>query len=135
MSRENVALIKGIYDAFDAGDVPGVLGRMSADIIWNEANNFPYADRNPYVGPEAIANGVFMRCATEWDGFSVEVDEIIDGGDVIIALGHYRGTYLATGKSQETQMAHVWRVIDGKAARFQQYADTLHVAKVTGVGL
>ncbi len=37
MSQENLALIRAIYSAFAAGDVPGVLGRMSADIVWYEA--------------------------------------------------------------------------------------------------
>lgn len=132
MSRENVALIKAIYDAFAAGDVPGVLGRMSPEIVWNEAENFPYADRNPYVGPEAVATGVFMRIGAEWDGFQVVPEEIIDAGDTVIALGRYRGTFKATGKAQNTQMAHVWRVKNGKAVQFQQYADTLHVARVIG---
>ena len=58
MSKENVALIRGLYDGFAAGNVPDVLARMSPAIIWNEAENFPYADGNPYVGPEAILNGV-----------------------------------------------------------------------------
>ena len=132
MSGENVAVVRGIYDAFAAGDVPGVLGRMAPDIVWNEANNFPYADGNPYVGPEAVANGVFARCVSEWDGFGVAIDEILDAGDTIIALGHYTGTYKATGKPQITQLVHVWRISDGKAAGFQQYADTLHVARVVG---
>ena len=70
MSEQNVALVRGIYDAFAAGDVPGVLGAMSPDIVWNEAENFIYADGNPYRGPEAILNGVFARCIGEWDGFS-----------------------------------------------------------------
>ena len=47
MSQENVALVRGIYDSFAAGDVPAVLGAMSPDIVWNEAENFPLADRNP----------------------------------------------------------------------------------------
>ncbi len=128
----NVDVIRGIYDAFAAGDVPGVLGRMAPDIVWMEAENFPYANGNPYVGPEAVAGGVFMRCATEWDGFACQIDEVVDAGDTVIAFGRYLGTYKATGKPQNTQMAHVWRVADGKAVRFQQYADTLAVARVTG---
>ena len=135
MSAENVALVRGIYDAFGAGDVPGVINRMTPGIIWHEAEDFPYADGNPYVGPEAVANGVFMRCATEWDGFGVEVDEILDAGETIVALGHYVGTYKVTGKAMRTQLVHVWRIEGGKAARFQQYANTLHVAHVTGLGL
>jgi hypothetical protein len=51
---------------------------MSPDMIWNKAN-FPYAD------------GVFARCISEWDGFAVAIDEILDAGDTIVALGRYTG--------------------------------------------
>jgi len=132
MSQENVALVRGIYDSFAAGDVPAVLGAMSPDIVWNEAENFPLADRNPYVGPDAIVQGVFARLAEQWDGFGVEVDELLDAGDAVIALGHYRGSYLATGKPIRAQLVHVWRIADGKAKSFQQYTDTLQVARATG---
>src|SRR5260221_4491490 len=98
MSAENVALIRGLYDAFTAGDVGGVLGAMSPDIVWNEAENFIYADQNPYVGPMAIATGVFTRCATEWDGFAVVMDDFIDGGDRVVALGRYVRTYNGSGR-------------------------------------
>ena len=132
MSQANVDLIRAIYDAFAAGDIPGVLGRMSPDIVWNEAENFPYADGNPYVGPEAVLAGVFARIGAEWDGFEALAEEVIDGGDTIVALGRYRGTCKATGRAIDAQLAHVWRVADGKAAAFQQYADTLQVARATG---
>ena len=132
MSHANVELIGAIYAAFAAGDVPGVLGRMDPAIEWHEAENFPYADGSPYIGPEAVAQGVFLRCATEWDGFAVQVDEIVDGGDTVVAFGRYLGTYKATGKAQHAQMAHVWRIADGRAVWFQQYVDTLEVARVTG---
>ena len=132
MSERNVALIRGIYDGFAAGDVAAVLGAMSPGIVWNEAENFPYADGNPYVGPDAVAQGVFARCIGEWDGFAVAIDEILDAGDTIVALGRYSGTYKATGKPISAQLAHVWRVEDGKAAAFQQYADTLQVVRATG---
>jgi ketosteroid isomerase-like protein len=130
MSQENVAVIQAIYDAFAAGDVPGIFDRMSPDIVWNEAENFPYADGNPYVGPEAIATGVLARCAGEWDGFTPAIDELLDAGDRVIGFGHYLGTYRQTGRAMRTQMVHVWTVAGGKAVRFQQYADTLQVAKV-----
>jgi ketosteroid isomerase-like protein len=132
MSQENVALIRGIYDGFAAGDVAAVLGAMSPDIVWNEAENFPYADGNPYVGPQAVAEGVFARCIGEWDGFAVTVAEILDAGDTIVALGRYGGSCKATGKAMNPQLAHVWRVADGKAVAFQQYVDTLQVARATG---
>lgn len=132
VSASNVAVVRGIYDAFEAGDVPAALGAMSPDIVWAEAENFPYADRSPYIGPNAVLEGVFARCRGEWDGFAVAVDELIDGGDTVVALGRYKGKYKATGRTQNTQLVHVWRVADGKVTRFQQFADTLQVARVIG---
>jgi len=132
MTTDNVKLVQGIYDAFAAGDVPGVLGAMSPDIVWNEAENFPYADGNPYVGPDAVLAGVFARCIDEWDGFAVEVEELLDAGETVVALGRYLGVYKATGRPQRTQLVHVWRVSGGKVVAFQQYVDTLQVAQVTG---
>ena len=132
MSQENVALIQGIYDGFAAGDVGAVLGAMSPDIVWNEAENFPYADGNPYVGPQAIAEGVFARCIGEWDGFAANPEEFLDAGDTVVVLGRYGGSCKATGRAMNPQMAHIWRVADGKAVGFQQYVDTLQVARATG---
>ena len=128
---ENVALVQGIYAAFKAGDVPGVVGRMSPDIVWNEAENFPYADRNPYLGPEAILTGVFARLGTDWDGFAAIPDEFLDAGDTVVVLGRYHGTFKATGRTLDAQFVHVWRVAGGKAVAFQQYTDTLQADRVT----
>jgi ketosteroid isomerase-like protein len=130
MSQENVALVEAIYAAFGTGDVPGVLARMSPDIVWNEAENFPYADRNPYLGPEAVLTGVFARIGEEWDGFTVLPEDLLDAGDTVVVLGRYTGTCKATGRTLDAQLVHVWRIEDGKVVRFQQYTDTLQAARV-----
>ena len=132
MSQENVALVRGIYDAFASGDVPAVLGAMSPDIVWNEAENFPLADRNPYIGPNAILEGVFARLAADWDGFAVGVEELLDAGDAVVALGRYRGTHRATGRAIDAQLVHIWRIEDGKAKAFQQLTDTLQIGRASG---
>ena len=126
----NGELIKGLYAAFARGDVPSVLAAMAPDIVWNEAENFPYADGNPYVGPEAVLNGVFARLGGEWDGFSAVPDEIIDAGDTIVSLGRYGGAPKLTGKKISAQFAHVWRLKNGKVTSFQQYTDTLQAVRV-----
>ena len=132
MSQEDVRIVRGIYDAFASGDVAGVLGAMNDDMVWNEAENFPLADGNPYRGPQAVASGVFARLAADWDGFAVEPEEFLDAGDTIVVLGRYRGTHKATGRTMNPQLAHVWRIADGKVTGFQQYVDTLAVARATG---
>jgi ketosteroid isomerase-like protein len=132
MSADNVSLVKGIYQAFGTGDVPAVVAAMSPDIVWNEAENFPYADGNPYVGAEAILGGVFARIASEWDGFHVEPEQFLDAGDTVIMSGRYAGTWRGTGQAMNPQVAHIWTVAAGKVVRFQQLVDTLGVARAMG---
>ena len=132
MSEANVALVRGVYEAFARGDVPAVLGAMAPDMVWNEAENFIYADGNPYRGPEAIVSGIFARLGGEWDGFAAVPEEFLDAGDTVVMLGRYGGTYKATGRSLDAWMAHVWRIRDGRAVEFRQLVDTLAAARVTG---
>ena len=132
MSKDNLALIRGVYAAFAKGDIPSVLAAMSPEIVWNEAKNFVYADENPYQGPDAVLKGVFARLGGEWDGFSAKAGEILDAGDAVIALGRYGGAHKKTGSRLDAQFAHVWRVKDGKAIAFQQYTDTLQAARAVG---
>jgi ketosteroid isomerase-like protein len=130
MSDSNVELVRAIYAAFAAGDVPGVVARMDPAMVWNEAEHFPYADGNPYRGPEAILTGVFARLGSEWDNFAAMPEEFLGAGETVVVLGRYRGTYKGTGRAADAQMAHVWRVADGKAVAFQQYTDTLQFERV-----
>ena len=123
----NLDSVRGVYDAFAKGDVPAVLGFLSPDVKWTEAEGFPYG--GTYVGPQAVLEGVFMRLGAEWEGFAAVPDEFIDGGDSVVALGQYSGTYKATGKSFRAHFAHVWEVREGKAVRFTQYVDTLLVQR------
>jgi len=132
MSAENVGIVKGIYQAFATGDVPAVVAAMSPDIEWNEAENFPYSDGNPYRGADAILGGVFARIGAEWDGFGVVPEQFLDAGDTVIMTGRYTGTFNATGKAMNPQVAHIWTVEGGKVVRFQQLVDTLAVARATG---
>jgi ketosteroid isomerase-like protein len=40
----NAQIIQGVYAALRTGDMPAVLAAMAPEIVWNEAENFPYAD-------------------------------------------------------------------------------------------
>jgi uncharacterized protein len=130
---DNVSLLKGLYDAFGRGDIPTVLGAMSPDIHWHEAESNPYMPSGvPWVGPDTILNELFMKLGSDWDGFAVHPKSFHDAGDSVIVEARYSGTYKATGKSMDTQACHVWDVRDGKVTRFQQYVDTAKLQDVMG---
>jgi uncharacterized protein len=129
MSQENVNTVRGMYEAFGRGDIPTVLGRLDPDIEWLEAENFIYADNNPYVGPNAVLEGVFMRLGADWDGFAVTPKEVHDAGDTVISEGHYSGTYKKNGRNVRAQFAHFFTFREGKIVKFQQYTDTAQFKK------
>ena len=130
---DNVALLKDLYSAFGRGDVPTVLGAMSPDIQWHQAESNPYQPSgDAFVGPDAVLNNVFMRLGSEWDGFTVHPGLFHSAGDSVIVEARYTGTFKATGKSMNTQVCHVWDVKNGKVSRFQQYVDTAKLLDVMG---
>jgi ketosteroid isomerase-like protein len=57
----------------------------------------------------ALGRASRIPLAEEWGDFRPVPDEFVDGGDTIVALGRYSGTYKATGKLFEAPFAHVWR--------------------------
>lgn len=132
MNSTNVEIVRKIYRAFETEDMADFAGALAPDIVWNEAENYLYADRNPYVGAQAIMEGVFARTADDFDGFAVRMDDLIDGGDRVVALGRYSGISRATGAKLDAQAAHVWTLADGKVVQFQQHIDTLGTARTMG---
>ena len=125
----NVEIVQGMYEAFAAGDGGAVLAKFSPDIIWNEAESNSLADGNPYIGPMAVAEGVFGRIGQEWETFVLTDQNVYGvGDDMVLATGRYRGTHAVTGKSINAQHVHIWWFEDGLVTRFQQYVDTKQLA-------
>lgn len=133
MSAENKQVIEGLYEAFGRGDVPSIIGALDPEIEWWEAENFIYADKNPYRGPQTVLMGVFGRIMNDWDGFTVTPEEVLDAGDTIVGRGHYAGKYRKTGRSVKAQFAHVFKMRDGKVVKFQQYTDTAQFQNAVSV--
>ena len=124
MSNNNVNIVRGMYQAFATGEIPTIIAALDPQVDWWEAENFIYADNNPYVGPNAVLDGVFMRIAQDWDGFAVSPKEVLDAGETVIGHGYYSGTYKKTGEAVRAQFAHFFTFRDGKIIKFQQYTDT-----------
>ncbi len=132
-TASNGQRVRALYDAFGRGEIPTVLAAFDPEIVWMEAESTPVGDLNPYKGPQAVAQGVFSRIGQDWDNFRVNVEQIIDGGDKVAAIGRYAATNKKTGLPLNAQFVHVWWFRNGKVVRFQQYTDTAQFARVTGV--
>ncbi|MDP2130205.1 MAG: nuclear transport factor 2 family protein [Erythrobacter sp.] len=128
----NRDIIMALYSAFDRGDMDAVLALMADDIIWHEAENNKWADGNPYVGPQAVAAGVFDRVPDEYHSFAVEVGQVVADDDTVVMQGRYRARVKASGAEIAPQIVHWWTVKHGKITGFQQHVDTFALAKALG---
>jgi uncharacterized protein len=126
----NIKVIDSLYKAFATGDMPTVLGSMDPKIEWNEAESNSLADGNPYIGPNAVLEGVFARVGANHEYFGLQDIKIYGmSGNMVLATLRYDAKVKATGKSYNAQAAHLWMLNDeGKITAFQQYVDTKKLA-------
>ena len=126
----HLSTLQAVYEAFSKGDVPAVLDKFHPEIEWREPESLPYGDQ---VGPAAVAQNVFSRVVQDISGFTIAIDEFVDGGDTIVTLGTYRGTGARTGIPLNTPFVHVWKFRDGKLSYFRTYTDTKQWVDTLGV--
>ncbi len=122
----NLGIVRELYAALGRQDMEAVLRIMHPEIVWVQNEGFPGG--GIHVGTEAVVSNVFVKFKAEWDGWQAVVVEWLDAGEKIVALGEYRGTCRATGKSMKAAFAHVYTLADGRVVKFQQFTDTRIIA-------
>jgi ketosteroid isomerase-like protein len=130
---DNVATVRGVYEAFAKGDVSKLVAALDGNVEWHEAEHVMYWPGGPFIGPQAVLEGVIARIPQDFDGLTIDVERIVGCGDTVLVEARYRATARATGLPLDAQVAHVWEFRDGKTVRWQQYTDTWQFARVTGI--
>ena len=125
-----VDTLKAGYAAFGRNDPSVLFGAMDPAIEWHQAQGNPLADRSPYVGPQAIGEGVFARLLAAIDNFTVVPGTFIDGSDHVVVVGRYGGTMKNSGASLDSPFCHVFRFHGDKIVMFQQFTDTAQWARL-----
>jgi uncharacterized protein len=121
----NIDIVRAHYAASARGNIDEMMANVSPEVRWTEMAGFPCA--GTWIGPQAVVDNVFTVLGREWIGYRFELQTLIDGGEQIVGVGTYRGTYRATGKEMEVRVAHVWKLRGGKIVAFEQFTDTLFV--------
>lgn len=121
----NLDVIRATYEGASDDNGRALMAALAPDARWTEAAGFPYA--GTYVGPEAIAAGVFRRLGSEWIGYRAEVHVYLADGDRVAAFGAYSGTYKATGRAMRASFAHLYRLEGGKIVSMEQIVDSAMV--------
>jgi ketosteroid isomerase-like protein len=129
MSRQNVEIIRGLYDAANRRDAEAYLAGLAPAIEFHLSGAFPDLD-DVYRGHAGIRefNDLFIE---PWEELSVEPDKIIEIDDRVLALVHFRARG-RDGIEVQLPLAHVWTMKNGLAVRMDAYSDHQKALEAAG---
>jgi ketosteroid isomerase-like protein len=118
MSSESVEVIRRGYEAFNRGDLDSAIADMDPQIEWLGPAILPDAP-SAYRGHDGVR--AFWAIWDEvFEQFWVEIEEMIDAGDQVVAMVRIHGRGRDSGVDVATpSFPHVWTVRDGKQVRME----------------
>ena len=121
----NLLTLKRGYQDFETGNIEAAISSWHKDIVWEECVGFPFVkDDGKYVGAQTVVQEILAKIPEYYDNFKIEVSDFVDGDDKIVMVGHYSGTWKATGKKFRANAMHAWTFKNGKATHFFQAVDS-----------
>jgi ketosteroid isomerase-like protein len=120
-----------ITELLGHGDSSRILPMLRHDFVLKIPATLPYGGQ--FTGPEAFAK-FFAGTpggAEVWESFDVNVDQVIESADYLIARLTNTAVVKATGKTVVIQNAWIFEVANGRLANAQLYADTAAVRPST----
>ena len=113
--------IDSVYQAFQRGDVAGIVGMVAPKATWRQSKNLPWG--GDYSGPEGAAE-FFQKLSSHMETVSFQANENLAIGDEVFSFGYYEGQGIKTGKTGKANWMFRWRVTDGKIVAYDSYIDT-----------
>jgi ketosteroid isomerase-like protein len=119
MPRENVEIVRRVYEAVARGDTGSVLSAYDPDVEW-EFFRSPFREllrRDSYRGHDGMRSFIRERSEDAWADIEDNLDELIEAGEHVVSVVTTRGRGLASGAEVERTHAGVWTIRAGKIVR------------------
>jgi ketosteroid isomerase-like protein len=130
MSQENVDSVINAYNRSNAG------GRVPQLDFWHEDAELRAAREDPdsqtHRGIEEI-RAQFAGWYEAYPDLRVEVQEAKSIGDHVFAWVRFTGRGAGSGVPVDVELAHVWTLRGGKAARLVEYFDRAEALEAVGL--
>jgi ketosteroid isomerase-like protein len=131
MSKENVDIVRRAYERFLATGTPAV-EMFHSDFVWDMSKFRGWPEQQMYPGLEGTRQFLSDWLAS-WDEWQLELEELHDAGDRVVAVMRQRGRSKVTGVVTEMHFAQVWTLREGKQVRMEMYADPHEALEAAGL--
>jgi uncharacterized protein len=123
MSSENVAIVRRAYEAWNSGRGEDAIALLAPDVKWTLPPHFP--DAETWHGRDRVTEGLRDMMGS-WESLRMDVQELIDEGDRVVARVRFQGRSALTGldlagMGVDTQ---IWTLRDGLAVEVRMFGGT-----------
>jgi uncharacterized protein len=119
MSKENIEIVRAVYEAAARRDRETVYALYDPDVVWDGSGN-PLGEliggASVHHGHEGIRRW-FRSWYDAWENIDDQLDELIDAGDEVISLATLRGKGRESGLDVEQPYAAVFTIRDSRIVR------------------
>ena len=133
MSRENVEIVRRIYDAVAQRDAATPFAYYAEDIVWDVSNSRRATlMHSVYHGHEGVRQS-WRDGLSAFGEIDFEVKELIDAGDQVLAVIREREVGRASGVPVETTHTAVLTLSGGKIIQVQMFDDPEQAREAAGL--
>jgi ketosteroid isomerase-like protein len=131
VSQESVEGVRRGYQRLrETGQFPA--DTVQPDFVFDMSHYDGWTEQPIYAGPEG-AQRFLDDWTSVWDAWEMEIEELHDVGDKVLAIVHQRGRSKRSGMLVEGSMGHLWTLRDGKGTRMDMYSDPSEALKAVGL--
>ena len=134
MSRENVEIVRRVYDAAARRDADAAFELYAEDIVWDVSATkvTTFRDRPVYHGHEGVRE-VWREGLAIFADITNEVEEMIDAGDRVLVVVREREVGRSSGVPVTASHLAVWTLARGMIVRLQVFDDRDEAMKAAGL--
>jgi len=121
MSTEAVEVVRRGYQIFaETGEISDEI--VAADFVWDMSTFRNWPERQTYEGIDR-AREFLADWTSAWTNWRLDLVDLVDAGDEVVAILHQSGTSKTTGLQVDMDFAQLWTVENGKQTYMRMYAD------------
>jgi ketosteroid isomerase-like protein len=126
MSRENVELVRRLFEAYAEDGVEPATAFFAPDIVWNPA------DEVPQHGPDGVI-AYMERWEGEWEELQTIPEEFVDAGDRVLITVHFSGRGRTSAIEVDARLYEVYTLHEGKITRMDEFTDRAAALEAAGL--
>jgi ketosteroid isomerase-like protein len=130
MSRANVEIARGAFEAWERGDLSAMLEPLADDIVSRRVP--PLVNPEEHHGPEGTLD-MFADWIEAYDSFESWADEYIDAGNSVVVRVPQRVRFAGSDRTMQDVFWFRLSFEDLRVTRLEVYADRSQALEAAGL--